>query len=86
VTLQVTGKASQLGRAPERCLNAVYGLSHPMLQTQNFSDPSRGPKMNGTMVSGGTKRNVIPAEATAAPGCGPPADHRLLTRVEALRR
>jgi glutamate carboxypeptidase len=66
VTLKVTGKASHAGSAPERGLNAIYELSHQMLQTKDFSDPSRGLKMNWTMVSGGTNRNVIPAEANAA--------------------
>jgi len=64
--LKVTGKASHAGSAPERGLNAIYELSHQMLQTKDFSDPSRGVKMNWTMVQGGTNRNVIPAEATAA--------------------
>jgi glutamate carboxypeptidase len=66
VTLKVTGKASHAGGAPERGLNAIYELAHQMLQTRDFSDPSRGLKMNWTMVSGGSNRNVIPAEATAA--------------------
>ena len=66
VTLKVTGKASHAGAAPERGLNAVYELAHQLLQTKDFSDPSRGLKMNWTMASGGTNRNVIPAEATAA--------------------
>jgi glutamate carboxypeptidase len=66
VTLKVTGKASHAGAAPERGLNAIYELAHQMLQTKDFSDPSRGLKMNWTMVSGGTNRNVIPAEANAA--------------------
>lgn len=66
VTLKVTGKASHAGSAPERGLNAIYELSHQMLQTKDFSDPSRGLKMNWTMVNGGTNRNVIPAEASAA--------------------
>jgi glutamate carboxypeptidase len=66
VTLKVTGKASHAGSAPERGLNAIYELSHQMLQTRDFSDASRGLKMNWTMVSGGTNRNVIPAEANAA--------------------
>ncbi len=66
VTLKVTGKASHAGSSPERGLNAIYELSHQMLQTKDFSDPSRGLKMNWTMVSGGTNRNVIPAEASAA--------------------
>ena len=66
VTLKVTGKASHAGSAPERGLNAIYELSHQMLQTKDFSDLSRGLKMNWTMVQGGTNRNVIPAEASAA--------------------
>jgi len=47
-------------------LNAIYELAYQMLQTKDFSDPAVGLKMNWTMVSGGTNRNVIPAEATAA--------------------
>jgi glutamate carboxypeptidase len=66
VTLKVTGKASHAGSSPEKGLNAIYELAHQMLQTKDFSDPSRGLKMNWTMVSGGTNRNVIPAEASAA--------------------
>jgi glutamate carboxypeptidase len=66
VNLKVTGKASHAGSAPERGLNAIYELSHQILQTRNFSDPSKGVKMNWTLISGGTNRNVIPAEAKAA--------------------
>jgi glutamate carboxypeptidase len=66
VTLKVTGRASHAGSAPERGLNAIYELAHQMLQTKDFSDPSVGLKMNWTMVSGGTNRNVIPSEAHAA--------------------
>jgi glutamate carboxypeptidase len=66
VTLKVTGKASHAGSSPEKGLNAIYELAHQMLQTKDFSDPSRGLKMNWTMISGGTNRNVIPAEASAA--------------------
>ena len=66
VTLNVTGKASHAGAAPELGRNAIYELAHQMLQTKDFSEPSRGLKMNWTVVSGGTNRNVIPAEAKAA--------------------
>ncbi len=66
VTLKVTGKASHAGSAPERGLNAIYELAHQMLQTKDFSNPATGLKMNWTMVSGGTNRNVIPADANAA--------------------
>ena len=66
VTLKVTGRASHAGAAPENGRNAIYELSHQLLQTKDFSDPSKGLKMNWTMISGGTNRNVIPAEASAA--------------------
>jgi glutamate carboxypeptidase len=66
VNLKVTGKASHAGSAPEKGLNAIVELSHQILQTRHFSDPSKGVKMNWTLISGGTNRNVIPAEATAA--------------------
>ncbi len=66
VTLDVTGKASHAGAAPHLGRNAIYELSHQMLQTRNFSDPAIGLKMNWTMVKGGTNRNVIPAQASAA--------------------
>lgn len=66
VTLKVTGKASHAGSAPEHGLNAIYELAHQMLQTKDFSNPATGLKMNWTMVSGGTNRNVIPADANAA--------------------
>lgn len=66
VTMKVTGKASHAGAAPEKGRNAVYELSHQILQTKDFSDPSKGVKMNWTVISGGTNRNVIPAGAEAA--------------------
>ncbi len=66
VTLKVTGKASHAGSAPERGRNAIYELAHQMLQTKDFSDSATGVKMNWTMISGGTNRNVIPAQANGA--------------------
>jgi glutamate carboxypeptidase len=66
VTMKVTGKASHAGAAPEKGRNAVYELSHQILQTKDFSDTSKGVKMNWTVISGGTNRNVIPAGAEAA--------------------
>ena len=66
VTLKVTGKASHAGAAPQNGRNAIYELAHQILQTKDFSDPKTGVKMNWTMISGGSNRNVIPAEASAA--------------------
>jgi len=65
VNLKVTGKASHAGAAPELGVNALYELSHQMLQMRDLSDPSIGLKMNWTVAKGGSNRNVIPAEAEA---------------------
>jgi glutamate carboxypeptidase len=65
VVLKVEGKASHAGSAPERGRNALYELSNQILQTRDLSDPKTGLKMNWTVSSAGTNRNVIPAIATA---------------------
>jgi glutamate carboxypeptidase len=65
VVLNVEGKASHAGSAPERGINALYELAHQILQTRDLSDPKTGLKMNWTVASAGTNRNVIPAIASA---------------------
>ena len=65
VVLNVQGKASHAGSAPENGRNALYELSHQILQTRDLSDPKTGLKMNWTVASAGTNRNVIPAIASA---------------------
>ena len=65
VTIKVKGKASHAGSSPERGVNALYELSHQILQMKDFSDPATGLKMNWTVSKAGTNRNVIPADATA---------------------
>jgi glutamate carboxypeptidase len=65
VLLNVEGKASHAGSAPERGRNALYELAHQILQTRDLSDPATGVKMNWTVASAGTNRNVIPAIASA---------------------
>ena len=65
VVLKVEGKASHAGSAPELGRNALYELSHQILQTRDLSDPKTGLKMNWTVSNAGTNRNVIPAIASA---------------------
>jgi len=65
VTLNVTGKASHAGSAPELGRNALYELSHQILQMRDLSDATNGVKFNWTIAQAGTNRNVIPAKATA---------------------
>ena len=63
VTLNVQGRASHAGQAPERSINALYELSHQILQMRDLSDPKTGVKMNWTVASGGRVRNMIPPNA-----------------------
>lgn len=72
VTLRVKGLASHSGQAPEKGINALYELAHQVLQTRDFSNPAVGLKMNWTLASAGTTRNVIP------PGAQAVADVRVL--------
>src|SRR5215831_10429180 len=65
VVLNVKGRASHAGSAPERGRNALYELAHQILQTRDLSNPETGLKMNWTIASAGTNRNVIPANASA---------------------
>ena len=65
--LRITGKASHAGAAPELGVNALYELSHQILQSRDLSEPATGVKLNWTLARAGQNRNVIPptAEATA---------------------
>ena len=65
VLLNVQGKASHAGSAPEVGRNALYELAHQIMQLRDLSNPTTGAKMNWTTASAGTNRNVIPAIASA---------------------
>lgn len=65
VTLKVTGRASHAGAAPELGRNALYEMAHQVMQMRDLSRPAVGLKMNWTVASAGTNRNVIPAVAEA---------------------
>jgi glutamate carboxypeptidase len=65
VELKVEGRASHAGAAPERGVNALYELSHQILQMRGLSQNDKGLKLNWTVSQAGTNRNVIPAYATA---------------------
>lgn len=63
--LTVDGKASHAGAKPEDGVNALYELSHQLLQMKDLSQTDKGLKLNWTVSKAGTNRNVIPAQATA---------------------
>jgi glutamate carboxypeptidase len=63
--LKVTGRASHAGAAPERGVNALYELSHQILQLRDLSNPQTGLKVNWTVSKAGVVRNMIPPTAEA---------------------
>jgi glutamate carboxypeptidase len=65
VNLTVHGRASHAGGAPQFGINALYELSHQILQMRDLSDPLIGVKLNWTMAKAGIVRNMIPPLATA---------------------
>ena len=65
VNMDITGKASHAGSAPELGRNALEELAFQIQQMKNFSDPKEGIKMNWTLATAGTNRNVIPSVAFA---------------------
>lgn len=70
--MEVKGRASHAGAAPDEGRNALIELSHQMLATQDIAKNIPGAQLNWTYAQGGLVRNQIPAQATAT------ADVRLL--------
>jgi glutamate carboxypeptidase len=76
-TLQVTGKAAHSGLDFEKGQSAVIELARQILEISTFADPTRGITVNVGKITGGTRVNVVPAEATAA------LDVRVATKEDA---
>ena len=64
-TINVRGRGSHAGSAPERGVNALYELSHQVLQARDLSKPDVGLKVNWTLAKAGIVRNMIPPGAQA---------------------
>jgi len=64
-TMEVTGRASHAGAAPERGRNALIELAHQLLQTQDIAKSIPGTQLNWTTAKAGTVRNQIPEHAVA---------------------
>lgn len=65
VMLNVKGKSSHAGSAPEEGRNAVMELAHQLLQLRDLGNSDKGTTVNWTMIKGGEKRNIIPDNAAA---------------------
>lgn len=64
-TLEVKGRASHAGAAPDQGRNALVELAHRMVQTHDTAKSIPGAQLNWTMVEGLNTRNQIPDRALA---------------------
>ena len=63
-TVRVQGKAAHAGLDFKRGANAILELSRQLLKIEKFSDLKSGVTVNPGVIRGGTRRNVVPADAT----------------------
>ena len=64
-TLKVTGKAAHSGLDFEKGESAIVELARQIQQIAKLTDLKRGLTLNVGKVQGGTRTNVVPAEASA---------------------
>jgi len=65
VVMEVKGRASHAGAAPELGRNAIYEIAHQMLQTRDLAKEVPGTIMNWTNVISNKATNQIPELAVA---------------------
>jgi len=63
--LRVIGKPAHAGIEPERGVSAIRELARQVLAIEDLQDATRGTTLSVGIVRGGTRSNVIPAEAEA---------------------
>jgi len=63
--VKVTGRASHSGLDFEKGVNAILELARQIEKISSFTDLKKGLTVNVGIVSGGSRTNVVPAEATA---------------------
>jgi glutamate carboxypeptidase len=63
--VKVTGKASHAGLDFQKGVNAILELARQIEKISSFTDLKKGLTVNVGIVSGGSRTNVVPAEAAA---------------------
>jgi len=63
-TVRVTGKAAHAGLDPRKGANAILELSRQLLKIEKFSNAGQGVTVNPGVIRGGTRTNVVAAEAS----------------------
>lgn len=72
--VNIAGRASHAGNAPEQGINAIIELAQQATKINSFNDLRNGTSVSVTMAEGGSAGNVIPASASVY------VDTRVLTQ------
>ena len=64
-TVRVAGQAAHAGLDPGKGQSAIVELAHQIARISEFGEPKRGLTVNVGVIRGGTRTNVIAAEAIA---------------------
>jgi glutamate carboxypeptidase len=62
-TVKAVGRAAHAGVDPERGINAIEEIAHQVVRLHRMNSPERGTTVNVGVIQGGTRSNVVPAEA-----------------------
>jgi len=84
-TMEVKGRSSHAGAAPEAGRNALIELAYQLQQTRDIAKDIPGAQLNWTMAQAGVVSNQIPEKATARADVrmtGPGAADRLRTALQ----
>jgi len=78
-TVKAIGRAAHAGIDPSKGVNAIEEISHQVLMLQRMSETATGTTVTVGVVQGGTRSNVVPAEAVVD------VDVRITSMAEAER-
>ena len=77
--MHVRGVSAHAGLDPGKGISAVRELARQIIAIEDLQDPARGVTVTVGVIAGGTRANVVPAEARAT------IDARAVTRADAER-
>jgi glutamate carboxypeptidase len=63
-TITTVGRAAHSGVDPAAGVNAIEEMAHQIARIQRLGDPAKNTTVSVTVVQGGSRPNVIPAECT----------------------
>jgi glutamate carboxypeptidase len=78
-TIQAIGRAAHAGVDPAKGINAIEEIARQVMSLQSMNNARLGTSVTVGVIQGGTRSNVVPAEAAVE------VDVRVATNDEALR-